>query len=250
MAMNGLDEATFTRLLIELKETAAAQGNILATEQVEEQFEEYNLNDEQMSLVYEYLRGAKIGVDEPVDYDAMIEGEDRKYLDMYLDELSKLPPVSEGKKEGLLLSVMSGDMSARNELTEAFLPQVVDIAKIYAGQGVLLEDLIGEGNVALAVIMDMLGAQDSAQAAEEMIVQVVMQAMESLVYENQAENEGAGEWAEKANLVLEKANELADELLRKVTVEEVSKETGLGVEEIEEILQVTGWKIEVIEQKK
>lgn len=248
--MNGLNEATFTKLLMELKETAAVQGNVLTTEQVEEPFEACNLNEEQMSLVYEYLKGAKIGVDEPVDLDAMIEGEDRRYLDMYLEELAKLPPVSDGKKEALLLSAMSGDMSVCNELIEAFLPQVVDIAKIYTGQGVLLEDLIGEGNVALTVLMDMLGSQDSAKSAEEMIVQMVMQAMESLIYENQNENESAGEWAEKANLVMEKANALADELLRKVSMEEVSKETGMSVEEIAEVLQVTGYKIEVIDENK
>jgi len=248
--MNGLNEATFTKLLMELKETAAVQGNVLTTEQVEEPFEAYNLNEEQMSLVYEYLKGAKIGVDEPVDLDAMIEGEDRRYLDMYLEELAKLPPVSDGKKEALLLSAMSGDMSVCNELIEAFLPQVVDIAKIYTGQGVLLEDLIGEGNVALTVLMDMLGSQDSAKSAEEMIVQMVMQAMESLIYENQNENESAGEWAEKANLVMEKANALADELLRKVSMEEVSKETGMSVEEIAEVLQATGYKIEVIDENK
>lgn len=248
--MNGLNEATFSKLLMELKETAAVQGNVLTTEQVEEPFEAYNLNEEQMSLVYEYLKGAKIGVDEPVDLDAMIEGEDRRYLDMYLEELAKLPPVSDGKKEALLLSAMSGDMSVCNELIEAFLPQVVDIAKIYTGQGVLLEDLIGEGNVALTVLMDMLGSQDSAKSAEEMIVQMVMQAMESLIYENQNENESAGEWAEKANLVMEKANALADELLRKVSMEEVSKETGMSVEEIAEVLQVTGYKIEVIDENK
>lgn len=248
--MNGLNEATFTRLLTELKETAAVQGNVVTKTQVEEQFEAYYLNDEQMELVYTYLRGAKIGVDEPVDLDTYIEGEDRKYLDMYLEELEQLPKVSQGKKEALLLSAMAGDMSVRNELTEAFLPQVVDIAKLYAGQGVLLEDLIGEGNVALAVLMDMLGSQESAKEAEEMIAQMIMEAMESLVYENQTESEGVGEWAEKANLVMEKANALADDLLRKVTMEEVSKETGMSVEEIAEVLQVTGWKIEVIDENK
>ena len=250
MAMNGLDEATFTKLLVELKETAAVQDNVLMTQQVEEQFEEYNLNDEQMALVYAYLKGAKIGVDEPVDLDTYIEGEDRKYLDMYLEELEQLPKVSQGKKEALLLSAMAGDLSVRNELTEAFLPQVVDIAKLYTGQGVLLEDLIGEGNVALAVLMDMLGSQESAKEAEEMIAQMIMEAMENLVYENRSESDSAGEWAEKANLVMEKANALADELLRKVTMEEVANETGMSVEEIAEILQVTGWKIEVIDENK
>lgn len=248
--MNGLNEATFTRLLIELKETAAAQGNVLAKDQIEEQFEACHLNEEQMALVYEYLKGARIGVDEPVDADAMIEGEDRKYLDLYLEELEKLPPVSDGKKQALLLSAMAGDLSVRNELTEAFLPQVVDIAKLYAGQGVLLEDLIGEGNVALAVLMDMLGSQDSPKEAEELIARMIMEAMESLVFDNQTEKEAVGEWAEKANLVMEKANALAEDLLRKVTMEEVSRETGMSVEEIAEVLKATGWKIEVIDDTK
>ena len=44
------------------------------------------------------------------------------------------------------------------------------------------------------------------------------------LHENQNENESAGEWAEKANRVMEKANALADDLLRKVSMEEVSKE--------------------------
>ncbi len=248
--MNGLNEATFMKLLTELKETAAVQDNILTTEQIQAQFENYDLNEEQMNLVYEYLKGAKIGVDEAVDLEAQIEGEDRKYLDMYLKELETLPPVSQGKKEAMLLSAMAGDTSVQNQLIEAFLPQVVDIAKLYVGQGVLLEDLIGEGNVALAVLMDMLGSQDSAKSAEEMIAQMIMEAMESLVYDNQNEDDGAKEWAKKANFVMEKANSLAEELLRKVSMEEVSRETGMSVEEIAEILQVTGWKIEVIDENK
>ncbi|MBQ3516444.1 MAG: hypothetical protein IJA29_04390, partial [Lachnospiraceae bacterium] len=102
----------------------------------------------------------------------------------------------------------------------------------------------------LAVLMDMLGSQESAKEAEEMIAQMIMEAMENLVYENRSESDSAGEWAEKANLVMEKANALADELLRKVTMEEVANETGMSVEEIAEILQVTGWKIEVIDENK
>ena len=51
------------------------------------------------------------------------------------------------------MSVMAGDRAARQQLTESFLREVADIARLYAGQGVPLEDLIGEGNVALAVYL-------------------------------------------------------------------------------------------------
>ena len=215
------DSNLFVSALTELKETAVAQGNVISKEQLEEILGDMNLNDEQMDLVYQYLKDAKIGVDEPVDADEYVVGEDRKYLDMYLEELAELPPCSQSKKEALLLSAMAGETSVRDELIQAFLPQVADIAKIYAGQGVLLEDLIGEGNVALAVVMDMLGSQENAGEAEEMVVQMVMKAMESLVYEVQENRDSTSEIAEKANMVLEKANALAEELLRKVTRDEV-----------------------------
>ncbi|MBQ7971855.1 MAG: hypothetical protein IJ291_00160 [Lachnospiraceae bacterium] len=242
------DSNLFVSALTELKETAVAQGNVISKEQLEEILGDMNLNDEQMDLVYQYLKDAKIGVDEPVDADEYVVGEDRKYLDMYLEELAELPPCSQSKKEALLLSAMAGETSVRDELIQAFLPQVADIAKIYAGQGVLLEDLIGEGNVALAVVMDMLGSQENAGEAEEMVVQMVMKAMESLVYEVQENRDSTSEIAEKANMVLEKANALAEELLRKVTRDEVCQETGLSREELDEILRITGWKIEVIDQ--
>ena len=242
------DSNLFVSALTELKETAVAQGNVISKEQLEEILGDMNLNDEQMDLVYQYLKDAKIGVDEPVDAEEYVVGEDRKYLDMYLEELAELPPCSQSKKEALLLSAMAGETSVRDELIQAFLPQVADIAKIYAGQGVLLEDLIGEGNVALAVVMDMLGSQENAGEAEEMVVQMVMKAMESLVYEVQENRDSTSEIAEKANMVLEKANALAEELLRKVTRDEVCQETGLSREELDEILRITGWKIEVIDQ--
>ena len=39
---------------------------------------------------------------------------------------------------------MAGDADAKHRMIEIFLPQVAEIAKLYAGQGVFLEDLIGE----------------------------------------------------------------------------------------------------------
>ena len=59
---------------------------------------------------------------------------------------------------------MAGDADAKHRMIEIFLPQVAEIAKLYAGQGVFLEDLIGEGNVALTMAAEMLA--DCAQNAK------------------------------------------------------------------------------------
>lgn len=242
-----MERSVFVEALTQLKELATMQGNMITTEQLEEQLAVLSLDEEQKTLVLQYLKDARIGVDEPANPDEYVTGEDRKYLDMYLEELKELPPCPDGKKEALLLAAMAGEKDVLTELIQAFLPQVVDIAKLYVGQGVLLEDLIGEGNVALATLMDMLGSQESAAEAEEMIAQMIMSAMEELVYENREEQGELEEILEKANLLLEKANALSEELLRKVTLQEVSEQTGFSVEEIQEILRITGWKIEVID---
>lgn len=242
-----MERSAFVAVLTQLKELASMQGNMITTEQLEEQLSVLSLDDEQKALVMQYLKDARIGVDAPVDPDAYVVGEDRNYLEWYLEELKELPACSQSKKEALLMAAMAGERDVIGELTQAFLPQVADVAKLYVGQGVLLEDLIGEGNVALAVVMDMLGSQENAKEAEEMIIQMVMKAMEELIFENREEQGELEEILEKANHVLEKANALSEELLRKVTLEEVSAQTGFTTEEIKEILRITGWKVEVID---
>lgn len=59
----------------------------------------------------------------------------------------------------------------KHRLIEIFLPQVAEIAKLYAGQGVFLEDLIGEGNVALTMAAEMLDCAQNAKEAEGTIGQ-------------------------------------------------------------------------------
>lgn len=245
-----MERTRFVEALTKLKETAAEQGQMITSEQLEEQFEALALTQEQRTLVFQYLKDAKIGVDEPVCPEDYMVGEDKAYLQIYLEELKQLPPCSQGKKEALLISAMAGEKGVIPELTMAFLPLVVDIAKLYVGQGVLLEDLIGEGNVALAVVMEMLPSQESPKEAEEMIAQMVMKAMEELVREYSSDHMNVGEIADKANFVLEKANALSSELCRKVTLEEVSQETGMSIEELDELLRVIDYKIEVIDINK
>ncbi len=68
-------------------------------------------------------------------------------LRLYLEELAQIPACGE---EGLLaLRYMEGDEGAAEKLTALKLSRVVEIAKEYAGKGVLLLDLIQEGSMGL-----------------------------------------------------------------------------------------------------
>ncbi len=70
-------------------------------------------------------------------------------LRLYLREISRIPLLSANRESYLAERAEQGDKDARNHLIEANLRLVVSIAKKYVGQGLSLEDLIGEGNIGL-----------------------------------------------------------------------------------------------------
>ncbi len=70
-------------------------------------------------------------------------------LRLYLREISRISLLTAGRESYLAEHIEMGDKDARNQLIEANLRLVVSIAKKYVGQGLSLEDLIGEGNIGL-----------------------------------------------------------------------------------------------------
>ncbi len=243
-------ELQFAKALQKVKELAKLSGNSISKEEVDSQFAALNMDDEQMKLVYEYLEKANIGIDKEVDADALLTSEDTNYLQFYLEELKELEPVSEGEKEALTLSAMAGDVNAQAKLIEVFLPQVIDLAKLYAGQGVLLEDLIGEGNVALTLGVTMLGCFENAAEAQGALGKMMMDAMEDLIASYVTEDEVDQKIVERVNDVLDKAKELAESLNRKVTKEELAEETGMDMDDILEAIRFTAGQIEYLETDK
>lgn len=239
-------ETAFAEILEEVRKTARAQHNFITKEEVEEAFSALSLSAEQMEMVYDYLRQNKIGVDEPVDADAYLDEEERNYLDSYLEALQAIPAVTEGEREAITLSAMAGDADAIKRLTEIMLPEVPQIAKLYTGQGVSLEDLIGEGNVALSLGVTMLGALEHAKEAQGMLAKMMMDAMEDCIAANEADEKSDQKIADKVNKVADAANALKEELRRAVTVEELMDESGFSRKMIEDAMRISGGKIESI----
>lgn len=240
-------ELLFAKTLEYIKNVAKDQNRIVSKEQVEAAFAPLEFGPEQMEMVYEYLAKQKIGVEEAVDPDAFLSEEDVDYLDAYLEELKFLKDATAGEREAVILSAMAGDKDAQDRLIELFLPQVVEIAKLYAGQGAYLEDLIGEGNVALAMGVSMLGALENAAEAEGMLAKMIMDGMEEYIgvsAQQQKEDQLA---ADLVNKVSKAAKELSEDLRRKITPLELSKEAEFSIEDIEEAIRLSGDMIEYFE---
>lgn len=245
-------EIIFARTLEEVKKKAKEQGNCISQEQLEEAFVKLELGKDQLALVADYLEKHKIGIDEPVNAQDYLTGEEIHYLDTYLEELKALMEqnglmeMTEGEREAITISAMAGDKQAQARLTEIYLPEVVEIAKLYGGQGVYLEDLIGEGNVAVAAGVTMLGCLEHPEEARGMLGKMIMDAMEEHISDSLEEAGSNKKIADKVNRVAEQAKELAQLLQRKVTVEELALETELTEEQIKDAVRMSGNRIEHI----
>lgn len=243
-----MNQVEFARVLQQLKDTARLQENMLTSEQIQEAFDSLSLTEEQMGLIHEYLNKSNIGIDAPSDSDANLTSEDTSYLNMYLEELKDLPEVTDGEKRAVMMSALAQDSSACSKLTEIFLPQVVEIAKLYAGQGALIEDLIGEGNVALSMGVTMLDCVESIDEIDGFLAKMIMDAMEEYISDDTDSHQAGEKVLDKVNLVNDKSKEMAEELLRKVTVEELAQEMQLDEEEIREAIRLSANHMEYIEE--
>lgn len=240
-------EILFAQTLESVRAKAREQGNCVSEEQVREAFAEQKLGEEQMQMVFDYLVKHKVGIGQPVDLDEYLTDEERNYLQDYMDEIAALPAYSAGEIEAFTLSAMAGEEEAQQKLIQNYLRDVIDIAKLYTGQGVFLEDLIGEGNLALAMGVSMLGSLEKPSEAQGMLARLMMNAMEDYIQENAANEKTDRKIESKVNLVAEKAGELSEALHRKVTPEELARESGLSLKTITDACRMSGYKIEDIQ---
>ena len=73
---------------------------------------------------------------------------------VYYDDLKKYKPLTKAKERRLLKKCKKGNLKAKNEILEANLRFVFDIAKHYTGRGVPISELISDGNMGLLRAID------------------------------------------------------------------------------------------------
>ena len=240
-------EKEFAEILKLVTRTARENKNTISKEQIDLAFSELDLDEKQLNMVYDYLKIHKIGVGEDADFDEDLSDEERNYLDDYIDSLRALNKLSDGELEAVQMSAIAGDKNAQSRLIENYLPLVVDVARMYSEQGVFIEDLIGEGNVALTKGVAMLDAVGEPKEVEAFLYKMMLDAMEKIIQENLSEDAGMQKVLTLVNEVADKAKELSDDLRRKVTVEELMEETGWEEDKIRDAIKFSGDNIEDID---
>ena len=163
----------FEEKLKELVTWGKKKKSILELQEINDFFQDMELDAEQMETVYERLEANNIDVlrisddsDDVNDDDIILNEEDEVDMEkidlsvpdgisfedpvrMYLKEIGKVPLLSADEEVELAKRMEEGDAEAKKKLAEANLRLVVSIAKRYVGRGMLFLDLIQEGNLGL-----------------------------------------------------------------------------------------------------
>ncbi len=233
----------FREMLSELRQAADAGGGRISKDEVRAILAGMPLTEEHFSLIYEYLGGQNILVtdgQEPVPEEPDADG-----LDTYLHRLLELAGETFEEEHELLARVMRGDEAARTRLIESYLPLICEAAGNLGSEEVLLEDLIQEGNLGLLEALDSLDSFDSPAACSAHILNTIHEAMVRAVTSSREKQEADGHLVSRVNHLNEAVKNLERDLEHKVTAEELSAYLEMPLQEIRDILRMSGDQIEL-----
>lgn len=241
------EQSEFIKRIGELTELAEEQENVIFDEQIDAIFPEAAEDSEKRKVLLDYLKEKRIGVNEKMDSDDLMTEDEKNYLDFYIEDIKGSTDLNPGEREAFRLAAIHGDEKAAQIVLKDYLLNVIDIAKLYAGQGVLIEDLIGEANIALVMNLENLGALEKASEVDGFFGKICMDTMQDMIAARMDEMSEGEKMVKKVEKVSKEAKALAALLGRKVTVEELAQESKMSVNYINNALKLCGNKIEEIE---
>ena len=156
---------------------------------------------------------------------------------MYLKEIGKVPPLTQEEENELSRRVKEGDAEAARRLAEANLRLVVSIAKHYAGRGMLLSDLIQEGNLGLMKAVDKFDYQKGYRFSTY-ATWWIRQAITRAIADQGRTIRIPVHMVETVNRLRKTSRILTQELGREPTPDELAQKLQMPKEQVTEILRI------------
>lgn len=246
--MSGQTE--FIKKLRGLLELAQAQGSQITIDEVKNYFSAEALTEEQTELVFDYLLTQKVVVKgyikmEPINQNEFT-AEEKAYLAEYEKDLSAIRDADSEEKRDLFQKAADGDEIAKKRLAEVYLKEVVEIVKQMYKPQIFLGDLIQEGNLGLVLGIELIS---DVENAHDVIVTQIRQSIQMLIEEQTELESRDKKMVEKVNMLDEAITELTEEMGRKISIDELAIFTGMEVEEIEDVMKLTGEETEEEEEE-
>lgn len=236
----------FREMLSEIKKAADEAGNIITKEEVRTLLSGLPLEEEHFEMVYQYLDSQSIQVVESKEeaQEALLETPE-KSLSLYIEELTALEGEELESEQELIRQAMTGDEAARDRLIETYLPLICEMAGEYNGTQIPAEDLIQEGNLGLLMAVRKLSQFENPAAGRAHIINSINQAMEQAIEASQESRKMDEGIVSRVNHLKEAADNLESDLGHKVSAEELSAYLEMPLEEIRDVLRMSGDQIEL-----
>ena len=156
---------------------------------------------------------------------------------MYLKEIGKVPLLTQEEENELSRRVKEGDAEAARRLAEANLRLVVSIAKHYAGRGMLLSDLIQEGNLGLMKAVDKFDYQKGYRFSTY-ATWWIRQAITRAIADQGRTIRIPVHMVETVNRLRKTSRILTQELGREPTPDELAQKLQMPKEQVTELLRI------------
>jgi RNA polymerase primary sigma factor len=159
---------------------------------------------------------------------------DFKSLRLYLNQISKFPPLSQEDEKRLGVRIQKGDKKALKELIESNLRFVVSYVKKYKGMGIGMFDLINEGNLGLIEAAKRFDPSRNVKFISYAVWWIRQAIIHALTRHSRAYHIPQ-KLSDKISDMKRKVAELKTELGREPTREEIAKRMGIAEDEVEDL---------------
>ena len=234
------DRNLFMETLREVKEIVRTSERPLTRDEIMVYFKDIKLSDEQEKMIIEYLyteEEAPAAVQEEAPEIIEEPVTESKVFGMYMDEVNGLKVYSDTELSMMYVKLLQGDESVISKICDSFMKRVVDIAKEYQSYGI--EDVIQEGNMGLFMALTSLCGSKQAVDVEAALGMAVREAISNYISDIAGENDIEQSVIGKANLINEAIKLLKQENGKEPTVSELSAYTGLELDELSDILEIS-----------
>lgn len=168
---------------------------------------------------------------EPQDEEA------RSSTGAYLAEIGLIPLLDAAEEWSLAARVQAGDAEARRRMIEANLRLVVTVARPYVGRGVLLMDLIAEGNLGLIRAVEKFDPQRRLRFSTY-AVWWIREAVQSAVMNQGRTVRVPVHVLRELAQILREERELAARLGTPPSLEQVAAAVGKSVQDVAELFRI------------